>query len=302
MVQYRLDLRGHLAYRPDLDPDHYWKLETVTYLKDTSLDHEFQRLKLYRNAHLSKQRKVCLCARAQQGYLSYDIYGLAELKDFARRRKIPLPHGRLTAALLVRQLERADKNTKFPRFSELPPELRQAVSEQYFASLAKERMKLVFKQPPVTMASRLLRTEALPLFYRMITFELEVRKCRSFPKDYYRVHKRPNWILDRGSGDLVDSISDENSRLIRRLAITLQPVTSRQHVRLMLEFEDEGGVTLEKFEFDWLRGGSVVKRLVKESEAIVKDVVEREEVHKLKKADVERLQDAVDRVLNDWEP
>jgi len=302
MVQYRIDSRGHLAYRRDLDPDHYWKLETVAYLKDAPLDREILRLKLFRNPKLSKSRKIELCARAQRGSLPYDIYNLLELKDFARNRKIPSSHGRLSVPLLTRQLERADDDATFPRFSELPPELRQAVFEHYFASIAKERMNLVFKQPPATMASRLFRNEALPLFYRMCTFEVEIRTCRAIPQRGYDVYKRPACVLDRGSHDFIEHVSEEKFRLIRRLAITVQLFSFKQYVRMILDLEGEGSARVEKFESDRPGDEVVPKNLVKELDSVVKYVARRPEVQKLKKVDVENVLEAVDHGLQDWQP
>lgn len=301
MVQYRLNLRGELAYRRDNDPDHFWKLETAAYLKDARLQEEFFRLKLYRNPRLNRERKVELYARTQRGFLPYDVYSLAELKAFARERKIPLPHGRLSASLLICQLERADDDATFPRFSDLPPELRQLVFEWYFVSIAKERTLLIFKQPPVTRVSRLFRHEALPLLYRLCTFELEIMTCQSFPQDLYRVKKRPACVLEGHSHDFIENISMANIQLIKRLAITVQLFSFQQCVRLILDFEGEGSVSVQNAS---LQPGDerVPHRLADKLDVVVKRVAERKEVHKLKKTDVGRLLGAVDRALRKWEP
>ena len=300
MVQHRLNLRGELAYRRDNDPDRYLKLETVAYLKDARLQEEFFRLKLYRNRRLNRQRKVELYARSQRGFLPYDIYSLAELKGFAKSRKIPLPHGRLSASLLIRQLERADDDVTFPCFSDLPAELRQVVFAWYFASISREFPLLIFKQPPVTMVSRLFRHEALPLLYLLCTFELEIMICQSFPQDLYRVKKRPACVFEGHSYDFIENISMADIRLIKRLAITVQLFSFQQYVRLVLDFEGEGSASVQNAS---IRPGDerVPYHLANKLEVVVKRVAERKEVHKLKKADLRRLLGAVDRALRKWD-
>lgn len=301
MVQYRLNLRGELAYRRNNDPDHYWKLETVAYLKDARLQEEFYRLKLYRNPRLNRQRKVELYARAQRGFLPYDIYSLFELKGFAKSRKISLPHGRLSASVLIQQLERADDNATFSRFSDLPPELRQVVFEWYFVSISQEFPLLTFKQPHVTMVSRLFRKEALPLFYRLCTFELEIMTCQSFPQDLYRVKKRPACVFEGHSYDFIENISMVDIQLINRLAITVQLFSFQQYVRLVLDFEGECSVSVQNAS---IRPGDewMPRRLADKLGFVVRRVAEREGIHKLKKADVGRLLGAVDRALRKWKP
>jgi hypothetical protein len=66
-------------------------------------------------------------------------------------------------------LEDADDQLSFPRFFELPPEIRDLVYGHHFSG--HETMKHKHHQPPLTLASSQLRAEALPVFYKCVTFE-----------------------------------------------------------------------------------------------------------------------------------
>jgi hypothetical protein len=108
--------------------------------------------------------------RYQRGLLSYDRCSVHELQAFCEARGLP---GNYTGALhLARVLRRADDLITFPRFFELPAEIRNVIYKYSFSDF--ETFKDKHVQPPLTLASRQLRFEALPLFYEVSTFELGV--------------------------------------------------------------------------------------------------------------------------------
>jgi hypothetical protein len=69
-------------------------------------------------------------------------------------------------------LEQADEDATFDRFSELPPEVREQIFEQYFDSLNNYLggVSIPGGQPPIALASRQARLEALPLYYSRCLF------------------------------------------------------------------------------------------------------------------------------------
>ena len=68
-------------------------------------------------------------------------------------------------------LEEADDDLLVERMVDLPAELRVRICELHLAGLSNghAEVSLRHKQPPVTMVSRLLRQEALHLFYSIFT-------------------------------------------------------------------------------------------------------------------------------------
>jgi hypothetical protein len=75
---------------------------------------------------------------------------------------------------LKAQLEQADDDATFERLSDLPPELRATIYKHYFQSLDDSLARRGYKyQPPITLVSRQVRQEALPLFYEHSTFIME---------------------------------------------------------------------------------------------------------------------------------
>jgi hypothetical protein len=123
--------------------------------------------------------------RCQRGFLSYEGLPIRELRLFIKQRGIPIIAGKKpTLSSLKTQLEQADDNLTFDRFYGLPPELSQKIFQQYFDSFGEYRdssgnyrfgRPVWGGQPPVTMASKQTRQEALPLFYSRCQFEIAPR-------------------------------------------------------------------------------------------------------------------------------
>lgn len=156
----------------------------------------------------SLHRLRYLCTRAQRGLISYDKRPVAELRRFCTQRGIQVPT-KVYKIILVLFLERDDEQVTFPRFMELPPELRVMVYGFSFNVLrgtpralraANETLKLM--PPPVTLVSRTLRKESLPLFYVSGTLELNMVwnvwwnkfECRAC--DVHFFHKAPMLELE----------------------------------------------------------------------------------------------------------
>ena len=96
--------------------------------------------------------------------MSFEGLPLHELRQYATLRGIVVDPD-ATATIVKAQLEKADDEATFDRFTELPPEIRQIIFQYYYESLPSNRCAPFKYQPPITMASRMIREESLPLFY-----------------------------------------------------------------------------------------------------------------------------------------
>ena len=70
-------------------------------------------------------------------------------------------------------MEQADNDATFDRFPDLPSELRQQIFKHYFDSFDHSQILEAGGQPPITLASRHTRLEALPLYYSQYCFTLD---------------------------------------------------------------------------------------------------------------------------------
>ncbi len=114
-------------------------------------------------------RVQALADRFLQALMSYDGCSNGELTAFCKSRGIVTKTTQAKEAELVQALEDADIDLRFEKFSDLPAELRVRIYKLHFDSLAGTG---VGEQPPITRVSRLLRKEALPVFYDASNFRL----------------------------------------------------------------------------------------------------------------------------------
>lgn len=162
----------------------YWKLKNhadtnksagytnkshMQYLKNLSNDPD----RLYNKHDSLRLRK--LAVRAERGLLIYDPCSTEDLRGFAQSRHLDLPTkippGRAGKAVLIALLEDADEKATFP-LEKLPTELRLAVYGSYLEDLKFENTSPT--QPPITQISKIVRKEALPLFYDIALFHLHL--------------------------------------------------------------------------------------------------------------------------------
>jgi hypothetical protein len=116
-----------------------------------------------------------LYVRHQRGLLSYERFTARELNSFLVQRGLSLTAtAKSKIATFKAQLEQADEDATFDRFSDLPAELCQQIFKQYFDSFddSGEGMSGPGGQPPITLVSRQTRLEALPLYYSRCHFRL----------------------------------------------------------------------------------------------------------------------------------
>ena len=163
----------------------YWKLDSGT--------KRFQNTKnailrvLTPNDQYLKSKSIArireLYIRHQRGLLSYERLTARELKSFVKQRGLtPTLTKKPSLAILRAQLEQADDDATFDRLFNLPPELREQIFKQYFASFDNSRGDLLEDalepgcQPPITLVSKQIRLEALPLFYSHFLFRFGVHR------------------------------------------------------------------------------------------------------------------------------
>jgi hypothetical protein len=198
-----------------------------------------------------------LAARAERcarGRPSYDGRYLKELKALARERSLGrvLERQAATHEQLVEGLEAADDAAdalealrQFPKFLQLPPELRNRVHVHYFKSLGQVPPRFVLL--PLCRASRQLRTEATGLFFEHSTFIVSLRSFRqplsarlyystelsriNIPtsifarikhlyielRDDPRESLKGGWVIDLTNSECVYSETSKGSRNIRAL-------------------------------------------------------------------------------------
>lgn len=100
----------------------------------------------------------------------------------------------------------------FPKFLDLPTELRLEVYEHYFDDLGPIPPEEHDNQPALTRASSLLRQEALPLFYSHSTFEAGV--------DIWPPLFEPT-ALDINTVSMLGRLSEEHLARIRHVKLTV---------------------------------------------------------------------------------
>ncbi|KXS99819.1 hypothetical protein AC578_8882 [Pseudocercospora eumusae] len=112
-------------------------------------------------------------ARIKLGLLCYDSCSTSELEKFAKARNVHDDPEKLSRDVLIKRLMLADDNRKFPRFMELPPELRNSIYELVMADYPKPLTNPA--QPPLALVSRQVRKEALSTFYTCCSFQIVLR-------------------------------------------------------------------------------------------------------------------------------
>ncbi|KAF7186751.1 hypothetical protein HII31_11983 [Pseudocercospora fuligena] len=111
-------------------------------------------------------------ARIQLGLLCYDSCSISELEKYIKARGIHKHPEKLNRGTLIKRLMSADEDREFPRFMDLPPELRNSIYESVMDEYAKPLTNPA--QPPFALVSRQVRNEALSTFYSCCTFKVDL--------------------------------------------------------------------------------------------------------------------------------
>lgn len=181
-----------------------------------------------------------LVGRYQRGLLSYRKCNLEELRAFCKGRGLNTKAK--TVSGLAKALEEADDVATFPRFFALPAELRNAIYEFHVRSFG--GVPAVHQQPPLVVASKQLRDEALPLFYECATFQftfwndslirplsLYRQQARDGPEEMFKMPKKHVGFLKQAEIRILrdrellwcEIYFNHSPRLQPNLAVTVLP-------------------------------------------------------------------------------
>ncbi|EME83889.1 uncharacterized protein MYCFIDRAFT_195093 [Pseudocercospora fijiensis CIRAD86] len=159
---------------PDTDVgeyDQYWRLASYQKWTKATLLGALQSSGIVVSRSLTRHALIGIKHRLDRAMVYYGDQRIStdELRKFVRDRGLSLPTP-ATRKALVNVLVAADETRTFDRFQDLPPELREDIYKLYFDAFPE---KLICPtQPPLTRTNRLIREEALPIFYKSIRFQL----------------------------------------------------------------------------------------------------------------------------------
>lgn len=228
MVQFAPILPTHIVFVDcrERSPDTYWKLGF--HRQFTAVEgHDFFKSQGYRvRKGITKLQMMKTVGRIQRGLLRYGNCNIQELREFCTARRV-IPNAK-TALGHATALEEADDEVTFPNFLALPPEIRNTIYELHMRSF--DEVPAVHRQPPLVMASKQLRIEALALFYEFATFTF----------DCWRVSKlfEPHNITYSRSGDpdRFVKMPQTNFERIKRLKFCLGFWTPHKSFEAILDY------------------------------------------------------------------
>jgi hypothetical protein len=287
-------------YRYSRSPVDYWMLDGPDLYTTKTLRGKLQAKNFTVLRSNTTGRLRTHHVRCQRGLLSYEGLPLCELQLYAAQRGLPPPLGeKATVKILKAQLEQADDNNTFERFSDLPPELRQMIYTHYFKSCNESHSRLCDKyQPPLTLASRNVRREALPLFYECSQFGLNAYAINESAFKPITNDQRLTDVLSPFSAALMKGMSAVNLAYIRSLHINFldcemhlkldtcdqkDPITIGTPYRVNLKTDSRSDPALRERK----------ECTLSDLRTIAKEIAAREGPLKLRESDLERLYETV---------
>lgn len=169
MVQSRLiTTSGHIV---PATPKTYWMLAIPSFKTISGIKRYLRARNFTAKSTLTHARGTELMTRFARGLMSYERYKISELKAMAKSRGV-LPYGNAKMAEIIKILEDADEGEAFRHLLDLPPELRNLIYTYFFDWV--EDLPTNARHPPITIASKQLHNETLPLFYARCTFRFPI--------------------------------------------------------------------------------------------------------------------------------
>lgn len=127
---------------------------------------------------MSQQSVAELLVKDDSQPVVYEQFGVKDLEAFLNQRYIPLPSSitRTYKERCITRLEAADRTAIFPLY-ELPAELRQKIYREAVTTTVSIPLnnKHGFPFPHIVGVSKMVRQEALPVFYDSNTFQARIR-------------------------------------------------------------------------------------------------------------------------------
>ncbi|KAK5127365.1 hypothetical protein LTR85_006704 [Meristemomyces frigidus] len=124
-------------------------------------------LKAHQLAEIVKRMQKGLRLHLHGDSTHEELYAEVEAAD------VELSNAKATRQELIAVLDTIESQRTFHQFAELPPELRQRI---YTFAFSYSDNASHLQQPAVSRASKLLRTECLPVFYEVNRFGLDVSR------------------------------------------------------------------------------------------------------------------------------
>lgn len=215
----------------------------------------------YRPYPLTAEEVTNDANRAERNLLHYQAYDIPELKGFLKARGLVLlPGSRRVKADYIRTLEAADDNPNLSKFMTLPAELREMVYNKYHQALP--TLPPNPHQPPLVLASKQLRAEALPSYYAESTFTLEFVTGFVLPtKTQISPIRSPRAMLLSASSQFFYNNRPSDSQLarIRHLKISHSHVTDdegrfKEATSWVVDFAHKDWPVVDSMEDIWLWG------------------------------------------------
>lgn len=181
-----------------------------------------------------RTRLLDLAVRIKCGHLVYEKYDFEELKSFAEARGIDTLHYRKKWAF-VKALEHADDTVAFPKFMQLPLEIRAGIYAYYFDADPAFVSPLL---PSLALVSHQVRQEILPVFFRTCRFTIILEVGIDLGKAKVVCHPASAALISfarltarefGGINKLQLSVVDRNLPLVDdgiRINITISPSTN----------------------------------------------------------------------------
>lgn len=302
MVQFKRDLDLPRAWEPD---NTYWAIggtavETAS-MRSTSKTNFGE----YMPRPTTGDDAVANFDRKDRGHPNYGACLVKELKELIRARNIDIPDSCVRKEDLIAELEKADNNVKFPKFFELPAELRTNIYSKYFESLGD--LPLLPHQPPLILASSKTRSEALPEHYSHSTFTLGFVTNFTNPAILSGMGCRHlRTTVHRKTLALLGRISDQDFAGIKHLKVQVwkpELDTGETIVSFATWTADLSGSTGEVIihEHQDYRSNvwaPVFKAVGEALEPALKGIRERPAAQKLSKADVYALMDVIHAAMS----
>lgn len=189
--------------------DEYWKLDTYENLTKPQI---LERLKAIGHTTVrnswTKRALATVPQRHDRGFMCFDKYSPIDLHEFARNRNLSRrEHHRnwfhaatdKNLGSLIQDLEQSDRQWIFPRFTELPAELRRIIYGFYIADFPGS-LRLPTK-PPLSRTCKLLRQEVLPMFYGNVELQIELKQDSNNPRRFAESINTQLFLLHLASAD-----------------------------------------------------------------------------------------------------
>lgn len=188
----------------------YWRLDQFgSFTKPDVMDHITELTKQHFSIWGKKTTLVDALVLLERGLLDYSKCTRTELVKFATDRKL-LTASKASKEELVHGLEQADKERRFEKFIDMPPELRVRIYGYYVAGFSK--LLYTPAQPPLSLTCSLIRKEILPVFYssREVVFKLTYTTYGR--KEFQRIK------IEKDSKAFLKTLAQDNCADIRDLA------------------------------------------------------------------------------------